>query len=361
MTNEASTLKRIAARAALLAGLSVLVCACGLGRDNLPATGGSGGAGGGNGQAGTGGGAPDPGGPDSPGGGGGDGGGGIAITWGPRLPGSGLSAVGGAEDGFGAGVAEALERAARTLPIGASQSSKADKDGRTSDEMSVEVVRDDDGNLVYDVTDRSTYLARVPLPVPRQDSSLALFTDLIPGIEPDLSSFPHEVLGVWAWNGEAGAFWSATRPIPPVEFGPASPAGSAVYEGDAVGLRAAGGAVTKFLADARLTANFDSHTIGGGVTGFRALDGTAIGGLSVTLRETRFADDGAPFEGATEAAGIEGGGEWGARWSDGKGRSMGGTFGFAAGDGSVTLLGAFSAGCCASAAPGNPDDPVASR
>ena len=63
----------------------------------------------------------------------------------------------------------------------------------------------------------------------------------------------------------------------------------------------------------------------------------------------------------TAAAGVAGGGRWGGRWSDGRGEAMGGTFGFAADDGSVSLLGAFSACHCASAFDSDPDDPVASR
>ena len=347
-------LKRVAMPAALLVALSLMLGACGLGRDNVPAA---------SGQSGTEGGTPGDGGaPDTPGTGGTPGaGGGPTIEWGPRLSGSGLSEVSGATDAFGAVSVDVLARAARAAPNGASQSSAADGDGRTVDEVSVAVVRDDDGNLVYEVTDKGQYVARAPLPIPRQDGSLALFTDLIPGIEPDLSSFPHEVLGIWAWNGSVTAFWASTQPLPAVEFGPASPTGTATYEGDAVGLHAADGAVTKFLADVTMTADFGGRTIGGEVAGFRSLAGKAFGGLSVTLEETDFAADGAPFAGDTASGDAAGGGKWGARWSDRLGETMGGTFGFAADDRSVTLLGAFSACHCASAAPGNPDDPVASN
>ena len=284
---------------------------------------------------------------------------GPSIVWGPRLPSSDLSPVAGAEDAFGAELAVALARAAASVPDGASQSSKVEN-GNTVDEMSVHVVRDDDGNLVHEVTDSAQFIVRVPSPLPRQGASLALFTDLIPGIEPDLSSYPHEVLGVWAWNGDVGAFWSASPSIPPVGFGAMSPTGTASYEGDAVGLRAAGGATDKFLADVELVADFDSRTVGGMVDGFRSLSGKALENPSITLAPTSFPADGDPFSGETTATGVAGNGKWGGRWSDGEGRSMGGTFGFAATDGSVSVLGAFSACDCASADGGDPDDPVAS-
>ena len=299
-------------------------------------------------------------------------GGGDSIAWGPPLDASDLSPVHGAEDAFGPDVAGALMRAARAVPKGATQSSSVE-DGRTADEMSVQVVRDDDGNLVHVVTDSSRTYARVQ--APRVDIDLALFTDLIPGIEPDLSSYPHEVLGMWAWEGgaegaddalEVGAFWSMS-PSPPVDFGDSSPTGTATYEGDAVGLHAAGGAVTKFLADVKMSADFGSHMVSGKVSGkvsgFRSLAGSALGGagLVVNLGETDILPWGEPFAGDTTASGVSGSGAWGARWSDDKGQAMGGTFGFAADDESVGVLGAFTAAQPASASGGNPDDPVASN
>ena len=287
------------------------------------------------------------------------------IAWGPRLDASDLSPVHGAEDDFGPDVAGALMRAARTVPNGATQSSSVEN-ARTADEVSVHAVRDDDGNLVYDVTNKDRWVARVPFP--RVDFDLALFTDLIPGIEPDLSSYPHEVLGMWAWEGgvdgalEVGAFWSMSPSIPPVEFGDSPPTGTATYEGDAVGLHAAGGTVTKFLADVEMSADFGSHMVSGKVSGFRSLAGSALGdGLVVNLGETEFSPQGEPFAGGTTASGVSGSGAWGARWSDDKGRAMGGTFGFAADDESVGVLGAFTAAQPASASGGNPDDPVASN
>ena len=242
-------------------------------------------------------------------------------------------------------------------PSGASQSSRVE-DGRTVDEMSVRVVRDEDGNLAHEVTDGAQFVVRVPGPLPRQGARLAFFTDLIPGIEPDLSSYPHEVLGVWAWDGHVGAFWSRS---PPVRFGPMSPTGTATYEGDAVGLRAADGAAAKFRADVEMVADFGSRTVGGTVDRFRTLSGQALDAPAVTLNETDFSASGDAFSGETTAAGVAGGGKWGARWSDGRGEAMGGTFGFAADDGSVSLLGAFGACHCVSASDGDPDDPVASR
>lgn len=286
--------------------------------------------------------------------------GGDPITWGPRLGTSHLSPVSGEEDDFGPDIVDALVRAARAVPNGASQSSLAE-DGQTSDETSVEVVRDEDGTLVYEITDGARWWVRVPSP-PRDGFSLALFTDMLPGIQPDISSYPHELLGVWAWrgeNGEVGAFWSKSPSIPPVEFGAGSPIGTATYEGDAVGLHSANAAVTKFLADVELVADFEAHKVSGEVDSFRSLTGEALGDLSVKLAETGFSPQGDPFSGET-TGGVPGGGKWGARWSDGEGWTMGGTFGFAADDGSVAVLGAFSACSCASANGGNPDDPVAS-
>ena len=276
-----------------------------------------------------------------------------SIEWGPRLAESGLSAFAGADDEFGGAVAGGLARAARAVPNGASQSSLVDENGRTANEVSVRVVRDVDlGGLAHEITDGARFIVQVPFPAPRQGFGLATFTGLIPGIEPDLSSYPHEVLGVWAWEeeGEAGAFWSRSPSVPPVDFGPASPTGRAVYEGDAAGLLAAAGMATKFVADVRLEADFDGGTVGGAVNGFRSLAGGPLGDLSVTLGETAFADDGAPFAGDTTAAGAAGSGKWGGRWSDGAGRAMGGTFGFAADDSSLAVLGAFTACACASGA-----------
>ena len=313
--------KRFGMRVALLAGLAFFLCACG-------------------------GGSPDTGGPGGP-----------SIAWGPRLDSSGLSSIAGAEAEFGAEIAEALARAARTVPNGASQSSLAENGG-TSDEMRARVVRDVDANLVYEVTDGARTFTRGP--VPRQRLDLALFTDLLPGIEPDLSSYPHEVLGVWAWDGHVGAFWDRSPSREPVDFTSASPTGTATYEGDAVGLHAAGGAATKFLADVAMVADFGRRRVSGEVGGFRSLTGEPMAGFAVTLGETGFPATGEAFSGDT-SAGVAGSGKWGARWSDGEGRSMGGTFGFAAEDGSVALLGAFQAHAGRRTGGGNPDDPVASR
>ena len=279
----------------------------------------------------------------------------VSIAWGPRLAESDLSAFAGADDDFRGAVAGGLARAARAAPNGGSQSSLVDEDGRTADEVSVRVVRDVDlGGLAHEITDGARFIVQVPFPAPRQGFALAAFTGLIPGIEPDLSSYPHEVLGVWAWEGEgaAGAFWSRSPSVPPVDFGPASPTGRAVYDGGAAGVLAAAGTATKFVADVRLEADFGDRTIEGRVSGFRSLAGAVLVDLSVTLGETGFAGDGAPFAGDTSAGDTAGSGKWGGRWSDGAGRAMGGTFGFAADDSSLSVLGAFTACACASEAPG---------
>ena len=278
-----------------------------------------------------------------------------SIAWGPRLAESGLSALAGADDEFGSSVAGALARAARAAPNGGSQSSLVDEDGRTADEVSVRVVRDVDlGGLAHEITDGARFIVQVPFPAPRQGFELAAFTGLIPGIEPDLSSYPHEVLGVWAWEdeGAAGAFWTRSPSVPPVDFGPAFPTGSAVYEGDAAGVLAAAGTASKFVADVSLVADFDDGTVGGAVSGFRSLTGGALNDLSVTLGETGFTGDGAPFAGDTTVALTAGSGKWGGRWWDGRGSAVGGTFGFAADDSGLAVLGAFTACACASEAAG---------
>ena len=305
------------------------------------------------------------GGVDVPGGNGGDPGTGDTsryIERGPRLESSNLSPIVEAEDDFGADVIDALVRAAQATPRGSSQSSQVDEDGRTTDEMTARVGRDDDENVVYQITDRSRIFLPVPVPVPgvpRQDFHLALFTTLLPGIEPDLTSYPHEVLGLWAWDGEVGAFWDKSPSGPPSTFASPSPAGTATYEGDAVGLHAAGGAVTKFLADVTLNADFGSHVVSGEVDTLRSIAGTSLGGLSVTLGETSFSPQGEAFSGDTTATAVSGSGKWGARWSHDSRLAMGGTFGFAATDGSVALLGAFDASKRASTGDGDANDPVA--
>ena len=280
---------------------------------------------------------------------------GTSIAWGRQVGASGLSVVSGAEDGFAQDLGGALARAARAAPNGASQSS-AVEDGRTESEILVEVIRDEDGNLVYEVSDASRIVVRAPSP-PRQGFDLALFAGVPAGIEPDPSSYPHELLGLWAWNGDVGAFWGASPSVPRAGFGAGYPAGLATYKGDAVGLHAAGGATTKFLADVALVADFDDGTTSGTVDGFRSFAGEALGELSVTLAETGFSRDGGPLSGET-SAGVAGSGRWGARWSDGEGGSLGGTFGFAADGGGVAVLGAFSASSEAPGTDGGPDDPV---
>ena len=137
-----------------------------------------------------------------------------SIFWGPRLNGSSLSPVSGADDVFSPGIADAVKRAARSVPNGASQSSLA-VNGQTVSEISVHVVRTASGNLVHEVTDGSRLVIRVP-GRPSGGPNLALYTNLIPGIEPDLSSFPHEVMGIWARDGEVGVFWDKSPSIPTV-------------------------------------------------------------------------------------------------------------------------------------------------
>ena len=290
---------------------------------------------------------------------------GSVPAWGPQLPSSKLSPVEGAADDFASVTAAALALAARAAPLGASQSSWTE-DGRTADEISISVVRDDDGNLVHEVTDNSQMFLLAP--GIRPDFDLALFTDLPVGIEPDLSSYPHDVWGLWASDRDVGAFYDRSPSVPPVTFDSRTPVGRAVYEGDAVGLGSVSGTVVKFLADVEMVADFDAHKVSGAIDGFRSLDGTATpisGSLEVRLLETAFSATGAAFSGDTAArdgtADIAGAGKWGARWTDGSGETMGGTFGFAADDGTAALLGAFGACHCAHTAGGSGNDPVASE
>ena len=271
-----------------------------------------------------------------------------------------FSPVVGATDEFGSVTPNALGRAARATPLGASQSSAVNEDGRTADEVSV-AVEYSEGQVVYEVTDSARWVVRVP-ELPHEGFDIALFTTLIPGIEPDLTTYPHDVFGMWAWEGDVGVFWTRSPLIPEITFGPDSPTGIATYEGHAAGLHAQGAAVMKFKAEVTLQADFDDATVSGAVDTFRSLDGKPLGALSVELGETAFSRDGVPFTGQTSAADLDGSGQWGARWSDGMGYTMGGTFGFAASDDSLAVLGAFEACACAEAASGDsPDDAVSTE
>ena len=259
-----------------------------------------------------------------------------------RLGDTSLSRVAGAEeDNFSP---DALVRAAQEIP---------------TDEVSVRVVRNNEGKLVHELREGGEDVL-VPSGPNKQVPGLALFTNLIPGIEPDLSSYRHELLGIWARDGQVRAFWSRSPSLEPFEAFP--PSGSATYTGDAVGLHAAvDGATAKFLAKVKLDADFQTFKVKGTVSGFRLSDGSTLDDLTVNLVETDFSKAGEPFSGDTTAGnGAAGSGKWGARWSDGKARAVGGTFGFAADDRSVTVLGAFT-GSVPSSGTGNDDDSVATR
>ena len=228
------------------------------------------------------------------------------------------------------------------------------------DEVSVRVVRNNEGTLVYELKEGSQVVL-VPSGPNEQVPGLALFTNLIPGIEPDLSSYPHELLGIWARDGQVRAFWSMSPSLEPFE---AFPSGSTTYtyEGDAVGLHAdADGATAKFLAKVKLDADFREFKVKGTVSGFRLSNGSTLDDLTVNLMETDFSKAGEPFSGSTTAGnGAAGSGKWGARWSDGNAGAVGGTFGFAADDRSVTVLGAFT-GSVPSSGTGDDDDSVATQ
>ena len=228
------------------------------------------------------------------------------------------------------------------------------------DEVSVHVVRNDDGKLVYELKEGSQ-IVLVPSGPNEQVSGLALFTNLKPGIEPDLSSYPHELLGIWARDGQVRVFWSMSPSLEPFA---AFPSGSTIYtyEGDAVGLHAAAdGATAKFLAKVKLDADFRDFKVRGRVSEFRLSDGSTLDDLTVNLVETEFSEQGDPFSGSTTAGnGTAGSGKWGARWSDGNAGAVGGTFGFAADDKSVAVLGAFTSSVPPSGT-GDDDDSVATR
>ena len=113
---------------------------------------------------------------------------------------------------------------------------------------------------------------------------------------------------MWAWDGEAGAFWSSSPSIAAVEFVAGPPADTATYEGDAVGFHSANDDMTKLLADLAPVADFGGHTIKGEVDGFRSLTGETLDSPLVKLAETGFSPQGDPFWGET-TAGVPGGGK----------------------------------------------------
>ncbi|WP_446831598.1 hypothetical protein [Candidatus Foliamicus sp.] len=262
-----------------------------------------------------------------------------SIAWGPQVARSGLSAVAGARDDIGPGFGEALARAARAAPNGASQSSFVNDSGRTASQVSVAVIRDEAGNLVYEVSDGS-FAKRAP--GHGGAVRLALFAAVPAYIEPDPSSYPHDLLGLWSHDGELGAFWTRSPAPPPALDVRGLRAQEIVYRGDAVGLHMAGETATQFVAQVELAADFGAQTLGGTLSGLRTFSGDALGGAPITLGEVRIAMSGEPLAGETSAR-IDGRGSWGLRWAGADGSAMGGTFGFAADDGSLALLGAFRA------------------
>lgn len=281
--------------------------------------------------------------------GGSSGGSSMGIVMGAQLPHSDLSPIVGYEDTFDFNVVAALRSAAGATPNGASQASLVDGNNKTMSELQLRLVRNDAGDLVYEGTDEAGDTYR------KGDGfKISLFTSLPPGIEPDLTSYPHQLLGIWEWDGDVGTFWSNSQPLPePVAL---QEGGRATYKGDAVGLHATDTTTTKFLANVTLNADFATRTMGGTVDKFRSLAGASLGDLSVTLGSVDFSQQGNPFHGDTTGSG--GDGKWGARWADDKGNSMGGTFGFAKTDDSLAVLGAFHAAIPASSSSGNANDPV---
>ena len=115
-----------------------------------------------------------------------------------------------------------MARATRAIANGSSQSSVVE-DGRTEGEVSARVVRYEEGKAVYEVTDGATRGKRTSGQPREEEFHLAPFTDLIRGIDPDLTSYPHQVFGKWAWDGNAGAFLDRSPSIPRVQFDSQSP------------------------------------------------------------------------------------------------------------------------------------------
>ena len=277
----------------------------------------------------------------------------MGIVIGARLPASNLSPIVGYEDTFDFNLVAALRSAAGATPNGAAQASLVDSNNKTRSELQLRLERNDAGDLVYEGTDEDGTKYR------KGDGfKLSLFTSLNPVIEPDLTSYPHQLLGIWEWDGEVGTFWSNSQPLPEVVS--LQTGGLATYKGDAVGLHAAGTTTTKFLANVTLNADFATGTMGGTVNQFRSLAGKSLGDLSVTLDTVNFLQQGNPFHGDTrDTMGSGGEGKWGARWADANGNTMGGTFGFAKTDNSLAVLGAFHAcATCDATTGGNPNDPV---
>ena len=130
-------------------------------------------------------------------------------------------------------------------------------------------------------------------------------------------------------------------------------AGSATYEGRAVGVHADSTRIVYFEAKARLTANFGSEITFGSISG-EVFDLAGKGGAGfsgtpiIQLNGTGLFGNSAAFYGnATHNDGSDDyTGEWGGHFygngrSDGKPGSAAGTFGVTNGDGSKSYLGAF--------------------
>ena len=150
---------------------------------------------------------------------------------------------------------------------------------------------------------------------------------------------------------QAGAFANGNDPFDGQAMD--TLAGSATYEGKAVGVYSGSGRVAYFEGKARLTADFGSNTDFGSLQG-EIFDITGKGGASfsgvpvVTLEQTSLFGNSASFSG--DATHNDGGsdytGEWGGHFygnnrNDGIPGSAAGTFGVSNGDGSKSYLGAF--------------------
>ena len=254
-----------------------------------------------------------------------------------------------AKETFDFDVIDALSRAARAIPRGASQSSRV-VNRQTMTELKVLVPFKDGNSADYKVqgkNDGQTFNDE-------EGFRFSLFTDQDPAREIALDTVPHHYLGIWEWNGEIGTFWTKSPSLP--ETVALQEGGRATYKGNAVGLHAAGNTTTRFLANVSLEADFATGMVCGTVDKFRSLAGTSLDDLSVTLGQVNFSQQGNPFYGNTTGSG--GDGKWGARWADDKGNSMGGTFGFAKTDNSLAVLGAFHAAIPGPTTGGNSNDPV---
>ena len=190
--------------------------------------------------------------------------------------------------------------------------------------------------------------------------------DGVPGELSDYADTDYLAGGVWLYVPEtvdpcdgrlfcdthqAGAFANGNDPFDGQDMD--TLAGSATYEGKAVGVYSDSARVAYFEGKARLTAYFGSNTDFGSLQG-EIFDITGKGGASfsgtpvVTLERTglfgnvaSFLGDATHNDGSSDYTGEWGGHFYGSNRNDGIPGSAAGTFGVSNGDGSKSYLGAF--------------------